>query len=148
MPRVDSSSGTAGVVIDHGTGQRIPFVRWYDSDTGEYEAIRVASNGVDYACDDKWKPITYRAKAVGRLELVPWNDAVKVGLIPEPKKVKDERPNIREGLETYQKLFVEVWQFRGESRRVVDERFDTYLRQNNFLDHLILRRRPVTTTIP
>jgi len=45
----------AGVVVDTGTGRRIPFVRKYDTETGEYEAIEATADGKNYRLDKNGK---------------------------------------------------------------------------------------------
>jgi hypothetical protein len=35
---LDAKSGLRGVLLNHHTGQRIPFARWANTETGEYEA--------------------------------------------------------------------------------------------------------------
>ena len=143
----------AGVLIDTGTGKRIPFARKVDYDTGDYEYLAPAPNGTDIMVDPYTRaPVVRRGKAVGRLELVPFDKAAAIGCGP-PKKVpcriepltKDEKIA---GLEQYKKVYIEVWQgIRGESRRCVEERFTDYLGAEAmaFLDCFRLRTRPVRT---
>jgi hypothetical protein len=136
-------SGAAGVLIDRGTGRRIPFAVWFDPETGDYEHFQPAANGVDMACDEDWNPIRVRGRAKGKLELVPLGEAAKVGW-KEPAKVRETIKLTNEdreaGLEQYKKVYVHVWQDRGEARRIVDDRWEEYLRKSSFFDDLILKR--------
>lgn len=45
MPIIDSRSGVRGVLVDLDTGQRIPFARWCNTDTGEWEAFAPGPDG-------------------------------------------------------------------------------------------------------
>lgn len=138
----------AGVLIDTGTGKRIPFAVWADMETGEYEALTPAPNGVDYHCDlETGEPLRYRGRARGRLELVSAEGARD--LAPPPRKVTGviepmSPEQKRHGVEQYKRVYFEVWQFRGESKRVVDTRFADYLAKSNFLDAFVLRRHVPT----
>src|SRR5260370_41975454 len=38
---IDSHQGVRGVLVNTDTGQRIPFARWANTDSGEYEAFRI-----------------------------------------------------------------------------------------------------------
>lgn len=42
---IDARSGVRGVLIDAATGKRIPFARWANLDTGEYEALAATPDG-------------------------------------------------------------------------------------------------------
>jgi hypothetical protein len=42
---LDAKSGLRGVLINEETGQRIPFARWADTETGEYEAFATTPDG-------------------------------------------------------------------------------------------------------
>jgi len=135
----------AGILIDHGTGRRIPFARWFDSQTGQFEAFVMASNGVDIACDENYRPLVIKGKAVGRLELIPIGNAAQFGF-EEPKKVIEQPLTVeqkQEGLDQYKKLYLTVWRWRGESGRVALTRWEEFLQQNDFLDHLVIKRRVV-----
>lgn len=149
MSVVHCDSGVAGVLFDRGTGRAIRFARWFDAETGEYEAIRVASNGVDMACDDDYKVLRYRGKAVGRLELVPLSRGALLGVEPE-KKVEPMRLTVQEkeqGVEDYRKLYYGVWGRREEAKRSIDERWVRFVQGSSFLDGLILKKgRMVPTT--
>ena len=141
---VHHKSGCKGVLVDRGTGRRIPFATWFDAETGEYEAIRATPDGRHYAVDENENAVLYRGRAVGKLELLPlaqahqfgWQEAVKVpsGRI---RLTVDEK---EAGLQQYKEVYVKVWQFRGEARRVVDDRWENYLRDNAFFDDLIITR--------
>lgn len=140
-------SQLSGVLVDSGTGRRIPFPVWFDPDTGEYEAIKVAANGVDMACDEDYRSITYRARAQGQLKLLPFGQAASIGQAPPPKQVVDAAFTAERrmaGLEQYKRVYHEVWRWRGESRRAVDDRWDDFIAQSDFLDHFVLRRRSST----
>lgn len=142
---VHCKSGQAGVLIDRGTGKRIPLAIWFDNEAGEYEAFQLASNGVDMAADVDWKPIRYKAKAVGLLELVPLGEAHIFGwkepqLVREPKVVKLSPDQREAGLQQYREVYTKVWQWRGESRKAVDGRWEEYLTKNTFFDDLVLTR--------
>ena len=132
-----------GVVIDTGTGKRIPFVRKADFETGEYEALAVAPNGVDYLADEDGKVVVVRGRAVGKLELVPLERAKDLGRKP----VKVESPiepmtadEKREGLDQYRRTYFDVWRWRGEADRCVHSRWEEFLQQNDFLDCFVLKR--------
>ena len=141
----------AKVLVDRGTNCRIPFAIWYDPATGDYEHFKLASNGVDMAADDDWNPIRVRGKAIGALVLVPLGDSHQFGY-REPVKIKEKAlPKLsleqrHAGLDQYRKVYTQVWQFRGESRRAVDERWEQYLKENVFFDSLMLRRRLIKTS--
>lgn len=136
----------AGILIDKGTGRRIPFARTVDFDKGTYEALQATADGKDYLCDDN-NPIVVRGRAVGELELVPIENASSLGVEP-PKKVNgtilpmtaDQRI---EGLHQYKRIFSLVWNQRGEAMRCVNDRFEEYLRTTTFLDCFVLKRRSV-----
>lgn len=142
----------SGVVIDHGTGKRIPFVIWCDFATGDYEAHVPAANGVDVMVDAYTRvPFVRKGKAVGKLELVPFAKAAAIGCTA-PKKVvqiiqpmtKDERIN---GMEEYKRVFKEVWKWRGNSERVVNSQWDNFLMNSDFLDDFCLRRTVIPTGV-
>lgn len=129
--RVGATSGRAGILIDRGTGRRIPLARWFDEETGEWEAFAEAPNGA-VRCDEQGRPILRRGRAVGRLELVPLG---KAKLLPGPPPTP-----AAEGLASYQRLYFEVWQWRGEAQRCVNGRWIDFLKQNEFLDAFVIRR--------
>lgn len=130
--RVDARSGAAGVLIDQGTGQRIPLARWFDDETGEWEAFVPAPNGA-VRLDDDGRPLLRRGRAKGRLVLVPVG---KAKVLPAP-----ERPALAEGLAVYQRVYFDVWRFRGEAKRCVGDRWREFLAKNDFLDCFVVRRR-------
>lgn len=141
----DSPGRPGGIVVDRGTGKRIPFVRWFDAETGEYEAFQPTADGLHYWCEeDCVTPIVVRGRAVGRLELVPIEQAHAFGVVEPEKKQSAVQPGTIDrvaGLEVYKKVYSEVWRWRGESRRVVADRWDEFLTKNDFLDCFILKRR-------
>lgn len=145
MVPVNTQGKPAGVLYDHGTGQRIPMARAFNSETGEWEALTPAPNGVDYVCDaETGAPIIRRGRSKGRLELVPIGQAATIGVPPpKPQPVTPPKPlsveERRDGLECYRKVHREVWQGRGDSKRVVDSKFQAYLMQHDFLDAYIFR---------
>ncbi len=143
--------GAAGVLLDHGTGLAIRFAVWYDDETGDYEALKVASNGQDYACDERYKAIRYRGKAKGKLELISLGDARLLGKVnPQkvPEVVATPLPHgaKQQGLEDYKRLYFHVWNQRGDAMKCVDQRWIDFLKNNTFLDHLILRKGRLVTT--
>jgi hypothetical protein len=126
----------SGVLMDTGTGKRIPFAFEFDTDTGEYQAFKPSPDGNDILIDDNRKPIIIKGKAVGEMKLVPLDGAAVVGR--PARKVPDKVT----GYETYKKLFFDVWaDVRGEAKRSVSDRWDSFLQTNDFLDCFVLRRR-------
>jgi hypothetical protein len=138
------NSGAAGVLFDHGANAPIRFAVWFDAETGAYEALKVASNGVDIACDSDYKAIRYRGRAKGRLELVPFGDARLLGRVPVKTKEEIATPLPQgakeQGLDDYKRLYFTVWNQRGESLKCIDDRWLAFLKENSFLDHLCLRK--------
>jgi hypothetical protein len=144
----------AGVVIDTGTNRRIPKVIWFDVTTGDYEQHLVAPNGHDVLMDEWGKPIVRRGRAVGKLELVPIDQAANIGVFRRPpEKVhqavqplsKDEKVA---GLEMYKEVYVKVnHEFRRLDRKTVESKWVEYLRKSPFLDNLCLRRNPVPVRV-
>ncbi len=147
-----SKEKPAGVLVDLGTGLRIPFARKVDFERGTYEHLVPAPNGVDVLVDEYGKPLVRQGRAVGRLELVPLDKAATIGAAPPPQKVYSPIEPLSadqkiDGLEQYKRVYVEVWQWRGESRKCADERFHAeFLRKNSFLDAFVIRRKVVPTT--
>lgn len=140
----------AGVLVDHGTGKRIPYARKANLETGEYEAFVLAPNGTDILCDENRQPIVRKGQAVGRLELVPFGDARLLGTDLQPKVSeflvqpmgKDEKIA---GLETYKRCFVQVFnELRGEARKTVDSRWEDFLKTNDFLDEFVITTKRST----
>lgn len=135
----------AGVLIDHGTGRRIPFARTVDFSTGEYTYLCPAPNGVDILVDPYTRrPFVRKGKAVGRLELVPFEKAAAIGC-KAPEKVESNiqpmSPDERiEGMRQYQRCFMDVEKWRGNSRRVIDTKFEEFCKQSSFLDSFVIRR--------
>lgn len=129
-----------GVLLDHGTGKRIPFARCFDPETGTYEAFAPAPNGKDILCDDDDKPIVIKGKSKGRLELIPLGSAAVIGYKP-PERVRKTDIDKSAGLQIYKQAYFETWQWRGEAKRCVADRWDSFLAQNDFLDMYVLRRR-------
>lgn len=147
---VNSKRRPAGVLVDQGTGKRIPFPRVVDTENGYVEYLVPAANGVDVLIDAyTQQPYVRKYKAVGKLVLLPMAQADKLG-VPPPKKVESViepmRPEEKvEGLRQYKKLYLEVWNgFRGEAVKCVNDRFAEYLKQNSFLDAFVLAK----TTVP
>lgn len=143
----------AGIVVDTGTGKRIPFVRKFDTDTGEYEAFCPTADGKDILLDEHWKPILLKGKAIGKLVMVPMDQASLLGAEPPQKKQSPIQPLSPEqkldGLEQYKKVFFEVWSYKGQSKRCTNDRWDNYLstlRDNSFLDAFVIRRRTMPVT--
>lgn len=140
----------SGILVDHGTGKRIFKPRRVDFSSGEYEAFAAAPNGKDILVGDDDRPVVVRGKSVGRLELVPIGSAHQFG-VEKPKLTKsDVQPlsadQCLEGLEQYKKVYREVWCWRGESNRCVDDRWHQFLKTNDFLDSFMLRRRKPSET--
>lgn len=148
-----SKTKLAGVLIDTGTGKRIPFARRFDPETGEYEHFVPAPNGVDILVDDRFVPFIRRGKAVGRLELVPLDDARLLGSDCKPKKVQGtilplSRDEKVAGLETYKRVYVQVWsELRGEARKTVDSKWEDFLRNNDFLDEFLIPLTKKTVSV-
>jgi hypothetical protein len=136
----------AGILIDSGTGKRIPFGITVDLSTGEYEHYAASPDGKSILCSDYAlkRPIRLRGKAVGKLSLVPLDHAAQLGAPAPPRVYSPIAPisqgEIVEGLQMYEQVHSQVWQFRGESRRCAKSRFADKLRQSSFLDHYILGR--------
>lgn len=135
-----------GVLVDKGTGRRIPFARSCNMETGEYEAFQPTADGTDIIVDAQdRKPIVVKGKAVGKLELVPLERAHQFGR-KKPELVKsDIQPMTadekREGLEQYKGVFIKVWaEARGEARKTVDHRWGEFIQKNSFLDAFVIRR--------
>ena len=146
----DSKCRPAGVLVDLGTGKRIPFPRKVDMATGDVEYLVPAANGVDVLVDPYTRaPYVRKYKAVGKLELVPMGRADKLGIKPPQKVESPILPMTKEekvaGLEQYRSLYFKVWnEIRGDSSRVVDTRWEDYLKTNTFLDDFVLKRRFVS----
>ena len=96
--------------VDDGTGQRVPFVRWTNTDTGEYVALREGSDGNPTGEQ-------YRGRSIGALRFVPWGGAIK---ITSSKLTNDELMN---GLEQYEKLFRWVLKFRETANKHIEEKW-------------------------
>ena len=140
--RLHTSSGIPWMLFDHGTRKCIPFAVWFDAETGEYEHLQAASNGIDIAGDEGLRPIHVKGKAVGKLELLSLEKAHELGwrepaVVHERVKLTDAQRQA--GLEQYKKVYVHVWQTRGDARKIVDERWAEYLRKNSFFDDLALK---------
>lgn len=141
----------SGVVFDHGTGKRIPFVTWFDAETGEYEQHIPAANGVDVLVHPITRiPYRRKGKATGRLELIPITQAHLFNAAP-PQKVVQRIQTITydqklEGMKQYKSLFYKVEEIRGNSQRVTNGKWDDFLLNNSFLDDFVLRRHTHTTT--
>lgn len=145
------NSTVDGVLWDHGANAPIRFVRWYDDSSGEYEAIKVAANGIDMVREEhSTKAVHYQGRAKGRLELIPIGDAKLLGRVPQ--KVVEQIPTPlpsgakEDGITDYKRLYFQVWQHRGEANRCVDERWLDFLKNNPFLDSLVLRKGRLVTT--
>lgn len=141
----------AGVLIDTGTGKRIPFARNVNFVTGEYEYLAPAPNGVDILVEPySRRPIVRKGKAVGKLELVPFQRAVSLGCAAPKRVVSVIQPMTKDekiaGLEQYKKLFYDVWRWRGDAARSVDPRWEEYLMNTDFLDCVVLKRKVVPVT--
>lgn len=138
-----------GVLIDRGTNKRIPLAIWFDPETGEYEAYKAAPNGHDILVGNDERPVKYKGKSKGKLELLATGQARLLGhAAMPPRKVKEViEPAIDEeaGLEIYKKCYIEVWSWRGMPRRSIDDRWSDYLSKTDFLDSFILKRRIVPT---
>jgi len=121
--------------------------RKFDTETGEYEYLQPAPNGVDVLCDELDQPIVVKGKAKGKLELVPLDGAAQFGFrLPQRVKSPIQPMTVEQkidGLDTYKRVYTQVWQWRGESRRCVDTRWADYLAQSDFLDCFVLKRRLV-----
>jgi hypothetical protein len=139
-----------GVLWDHGAGKAIRFAISADLQSGEYEAIKVHANGRDYACDENYKAIRYKGRAVGRLEIYPLDRAATLGIPPakEVETIATPLPPgaVQQGIEDYGRLYKEIRQFRGDSRRCAETAWDKYLDANPFLDSLVIRKRTIPTT--
>jgi hypothetical protein len=133
--RIDARQGVRGVLIDRGTGRRIPLARWYDPETGEYEAFAEGPGGT-VRLDDKGQPVIVRGRAVGRLELVPQGSAWSPPKPPAPTVTPPA-----EGLVQYQRVYFEVWNRRGEARKCIQGRWREFLQKNDFLDTFVIRRK-------
>lgn len=138
--RVHADSGAAGILVDLGTGRRIPFAVWFDTETGDYEAHEATADGRSMlAAEDCVTPLgTFRGRAVGQLKLVPMENAKLLGATPTPRAKRVEKA---EGLERYKRVYFEVWQFRGEAKRTATSRWADYLLRDGFLDDLVIRRK-------
>ena len=98
-----------GVFYDDGTGKRITYVRWADTETGEYVALEPEPDG-------EASGRQYRARAVGRLKFVPLAGARVI----KRKQTEEDRAL---GLEQYRKLFYDMWRFREEAKKHVAQRW-------------------------
>lgn len=147
-------AGQEGYVVDTGTNKRIPFCTRFNNDTLEYEAHLATPDGKNYQVDEDYRLITITGKAKGRMRFVPFGEAEALGETetPQADRIKQTIPTISPeqklaGLEQYKQVYTEVWQWRGESRRTVDDRWGQFLADNDFLDALCLKHRPVPVTI-
>lgn len=139
----------AGILIDTGTNKRIPFARKANFDTGEYEAFAVAPDGESILADEQWKPVIIKGRAVGKLQLVPFNDAAQFGWKPPQLKqspIQTLPADLKlDGLERYKKAYFEVWNgHRQEAKKCVADRWDNKLdtlKGLEFLDTFVLKRR-------
>ena len=117
-----------GVLYDHGTGKRVPFARKINFQTGEVEHLVPAANEVDIAVDPYTRGAYVRKyKAKGKLELIPFGKADKLGVAP-PKKVEGR---------------IEPLTKEENSDRVVDPQWQQYVKElqdNDFLDSFVIRR--------
>ena len=66
---LDARSGLRGVLVDEENGRRIPFARWANLATGEYEAFRADPSGRSILRDELGKPILVRGRC--RLRFIP-----------------------------------------------------------------------------
>ena len=142
----------SGVVIDTGTGRRIPKVIWFDSTTGDYEYHVPAPNGHDVLIDEYGAVVVRRGRAIGKLELIPLDQAANIGQFKVPPKQvhqtvqplsKDEKIA---GLECYKDVYISVWQdVKRVDRETVNQKWLDYLRKTPFLDSFVLRRRSTPT---
>jgi hypothetical protein len=125
------------VIVDTGTGQRIPFVYKADFTTGEYWAWKSANEGRDYACKaDCTTPISVHGFAKGRLKAEPLDGEGKMLLpSPEPKKVVDVKAQVH----VFKEICKKVWHDYGkESKRCIDQRWLDLVKSDPFLDSLLL----------
>ncbi len=132
------------VVVDEGTGKRVPFVTKLDTATGDYEALAPAPNGVDVLSDGKGGVIKVVGRLQGQAKLVPVDGAAPFGYRkPEPVEslIKPLSAEAKQaGMESYQKLHRTVWHdMRGCSKRETLGKFEEYLATNGFLDDFVLR---------
>lgn len=138
-----------GILFDYGTGKAVRFAVSCNLETGEYEAIQVAPDGINYACDENYKAIKYKGRAKGKLEIFPIGDTRLIGVEPvkQASPIVTPLPEqaIEQGLADYQKLYFDVWKWRGDSTRIVQDKWEDFLRDNPFLDHLVIKRRTYTT---
>lgn len=144
--RIDSRSKDKprGVVVDE-NGKRIPFVIWCDFDTGDFEAYKSTPDGRYLLGKEGSRDgIKYSGRSPG-LKLLSIHQAknlVPASTVREPKKVDPA-----EGLETYKEVFFEVWNgVRGDASKVVDSRWNDFIKRSSFLDHLVIRRKSVRVT--
>ena len=72
--RLDSRTGIRGLVFDLDTGQPIRWVRWADTETGEYEAFR-SDPAAAKRLGTPLARLVYRGRA--RLKFVPTHPAAK-----------------------------------------------------------------------
>lgn len=137
----------AGVLYDHGTGKRVPFARKVDFETGEYEAIVPSPDGQNYSCDEDGSLRIVRGHAVGKLELVPFEQAKHLGRMPKPERwasaiepmTADQK---RDGLRQYQEVFVKVnREVRHKTKAKVEDEWARFLRDNSFLDEFVIKRK-------
>ncbi len=96
-----------GTFYDVGTGRRIPYVRWANTDTGEYIALREEIDGTASG-------VKYRGKAVGEIRFVPQGDAI---IVKKPL-TQDE---MLVGLEQYRKVFFQIAKFRESANKHIVE---------------------------
>jgi len=132
--RIDARAGARGILVDRGPNRRIPLARWYDPATGEYEAFVEGPGGTVRRGDDG-QPQVVRGRAQGKLELVPLGSAWQPAPPPAPKGTPPA-----EGLAQYQRVYFEVWNRRGEAKKCIRDRWQEFLRQNDFLDAFVIRR--------
>lgn len=126
------------VLVDSFDNQRIPFAVWANMETGEWRAYKPTPDGKKLASNDGVNPIVINGRAKGKLKLLSGAPLVKE---PEPPKIDKVQ-----GLVMYQQIFRHSWQYRGESRRAVDDRWLVKMQQSSFLDDFILPSRKHRTS--
>ena len=143
--------GTKGILVDTGTGKRIPFAISANFEDGTYEHWVASADGRSILCADDAmkKPMRTSGKAVGKLVVVPLDQAEHLGAPAPPRVYSPIAPisqgEIKAGIDMYREVNVQVDQFRGLSRKCAESKFAEKLRKSSFLDHYIVGRSYATT---
>lgn len=139
------------VIVDGATQQRIPMVQRIDTDTGEYEALLPSPDGRNAVVDVTTKQLVrIQGKLKGPVKFVPIDNAAPFGYQP-PKPVETTIIPLTAdvklaGQQQYERVFKNVWQYRGEHGRRLHDRWCEYVEKSDFLDSFLLKRHSTPTS--